>query len=218
MRAGTSIAEAPISIVTLGMSAMLLTAVGCTSQSQCQSPSYAVRWAGDEPADGRYLLISPGNRFSFLTPQLHLEDGRDEIPLLLFLSNHTGHDVFIRRLGESVATNLTWRVRSVSGTVVEEWEGVQGPVLGGCGAVYSILRATDADRPELVCDRPVLYEIRATIPLEVDVDHVEYVDVTIEVPLYYYVLGSAEGKKVTVSRSMRVYLRQVRGTRDLIDG
>ena len=205
MKAGTSIRQWLLSIGTLGMSAMLLAAVGCKSQSRCESPSYAVRWAGDEAPGGRYFLISPGNRFSFAMPELHLENGRDEIPLLLFLSNHTGHDVFIRRLGESVATNLTWRVRSVSATGVEEWEGVQGPVLGGCGAVYSMLWATDEDNSEVVCDRPVLYEIRATIPLEVDVEHVEYVDAMIEFPLYYYVLGSVEGQKVTVRRSMRVY-------------
>jgi len=188
-----------------GMACLVCCSLSCAQAEWRESPQYQVSWDG-EPVAGEHFLITPGDEVSFGGETLHVKKSTAGIDIRLFVSNHTKGALFIRRLGESVATNLSWRVRSVCKGNVYESAGFAGPVLGGCAARYSLLAPLPHGEEVVECGgESKLYLITASIPFDPATEDIEYSDVSIEFPLSYYALGCAKGALITVRRSMRVF-------------
>lgn len=164
---------------------------------------------GRTDAQGRGgIHIGAANDLSFSKGVIQVN--RSDLAALdihLTISNHTGRELFVAALDENPWLYVHWTTRSVNEAgEVETREGRTSGLAGVGPGEFVRLCPWPSGQNQVVYDKPLLYDVRARVPLHQEED-TRYTDVEIEFPLHYYALGATEPARIMVKRAMRVEYR-----------
>jgi len=187
-----------------------LASVGCLGGPRTDTPLYAVSWNDEARRGGIHISIAAANDHSRLKDVIRLN--RNELPALdicLFISNHTGRELFVAALDESLWLCVRWTSRSVNeaGEVVQIGHGYLSTSSGVGPSEFVRLCPWPPGQKQVVCDRPLFYDVYARVSLPSAEEYIRYTDIEIEVPLHYYALGATEPARIMAKHTMRVEYR-----------